>query len=107
MGGIRVGFVSTFNAAEGTATVTYPDRSNEVTGELLVLSPLGLPQKLTPGEMVLVLHLDSGSEEGVVVGGFSGSDSGASIRAQGGNLTFSDASGTATLGDILSKMEGD
>ncbi len=106
MGAIRVGFVSTFNASQGTATVTYPDRSNEVTGELLVFSPLGLPQTLTPGEMVLVVHLDSGTEEGVVIGGFSGSESGTSIRASGGSLTFSDSSGSTTLGKIISKLGG-
>ena len=61
---IRIGFVNSFNEAEGTATVNYPDRGNEVTGDLLVFSPLGLPQHLAVGEMVLVLHLDSGSEEG-------------------------------------------
>lgn len=104
MGGIRIGFVSSFNVNEGTATVTYPDRCNEVTGDLLVLSPLGLPQILIPGEMVLVVHLDSGSEEGVVIGNFSGADTGASISASDGNLKFSDASGTTTLGEIISKM---
>lgn len=106
MGGIRVGFVSTFNSAEGTATVTYPDRCNEVTGDLLVLSPLGLPQTLKPGEMVLVVHLDSGTEEGVVIGGFSGTESGASISVSGGNLMLSDSSGSTTLGKIISKLGG-
>ena len=107
MGGIRVGFINSFNAAEGTATVIYPDRCNEVTGELLVLSPLGLSQILIPGEMVLVVHLDSGSEEGVVIGGFSGVDAGASISTSGGNLKFSDSSGTTTLGEIINKMGDD
>ena len=104
---IRIGFVNSFNEAEGTATVNYPDPGNEVTGDLLVFSPLGLPQHLAVGEMVLVLHLDSGSEEGVVLGGFSGAESGASVKVSGGRLSFSDASGSATLGEILSEMGGD
>lgn len=78
-----------------------------MTGDLLVFSPLGLPQHLAVGEMVLVLHLDSGSEEGVVLGGFSGAESGASVKVSGGRLSFSDASGSATLGEILSEMGGD
>lgn len=107
MGGIRIGFVNSFNETDGTATVRYPDRCDEVTGDLLVLSPLGLPQYLEIDEMVLVVHLDSGIEEGVVIGGFLGSDSGVSIRALGGNLNFSDISGSTTLSEILSEMEDD
>lgn len=68
MGDIRIGFVNSYNDAEGTATIRYPDRGNEVTGEMLVLCPQGKKQKLEPEQMVLVAHLSSGPEDGVVLG---------------------------------------
>lgn len=43
MGGIRIGFVNSFNEADGTATVRYPDRCDEVTGDLTVAVPIRTP----------------------------------------------------------------
>ena len=52
--GLRIGFVSSYNAAAGMASVYYPDRMGEVTGELPVFSPCGLVQVLQKGDAVLV-----------------------------------------------------
>lgn len=98
----RVGFINSYNASEGTATVRYPDRGNEVTGDLMVFAPLGMQQDLEKDQMVLVIHLDSGSEEGVVIGGFEGS--GATIKTTGGHMSFRDSSGSTTLQNIINKL---
>lgn len=97
--GARVGFVSSYNATEGTAAVHYPDRLNEVTDQLPVLAPFGVKQVLKKGQMVLVIHLDNASEAGVVIGGI---DCGAAaIDGAGGSLRFSDNAGAVTVSEII------
>lgn len=102
MGGNRIGFVSSFDEANGTASVYYPDRNDQVTGQLPVFAPFGCMQKLKKDQMVLVAHLDSGSEGGIVMGPVSGS--GAAIEGSGNSLTFKDSSGTVTLAQIKAKL---
>lgn len=63
---IRLGKVSSVNYASGTVRVVYHDRDDSVTREIPMLSnEYAMPE---PGDMVLVLHLSSGAEAGVVLG---------------------------------------
>ncbi len=103
--GLRIGFVSSYNAAAGMASVYYPDRMGEVTGDLPVFSPCGLVQVLQKGDAVLVLHLSNGGEAGIVLGSYSvrGDVPGAGILVDGGMLTLKDASGSIPLSRIIAK----
>ena len=65
---VRVGRISTINYEEGTARVIYTDRDNSVTRELPFLSSeYNMPKK---GDQVLVVHISSGEEAGVIIGKF-------------------------------------
>lgn len=101
-----MGFVSSYNAATGMASIYYPDRCHEVTSELPVLAPFGLLQQLNKDDPVFVLHLPNGTESGVVLGGYSvdGDVPAAACFADGNNLVLRDSSGTTTLRDILSRL---
>lgn len=104
--GIRMGFISSYNTATGMASIYYPDRCHEVTSELPVLAPFGLLQQLNKDDPVFVLHLSNGAETGVILGGYSvdGDVPAATISTDGSNLILQDASGTTTLGNILSRL---
>ncbi len=96
----RIGYVSTFNQAEGTASVYYPDRTGEVTNPLPVFTPCGVSIHLNKGDMVLVSYLDNGAA--VVMGTFAGNGMPAEgILAKGGSLTFRDSSGSISVADLL------
>lgn len=103
--GPRIGFVSTYNAEKGTASVYYPDRCHEVTAELPVFMPCGLVQMLEKGDMVLVLHLTNGSEAGIVLGKYIAETSSprAAITVSGDQILFRDRSGSISLGEIIAK----
>ena len=65
---IRIGRISSVNYAEGTARVVYTDRDNSVTMELPLLSyEYSMPKV---DDLVLVLHLPTGGEAGVILGKF-------------------------------------
>lgn len=104
--GIRMGFINSYNAATGMATIYYPDRTGQVTSEMPVLAPFGLLQQFHKEDPVFVLHLSNGAEMGVILGGYSvdGDVPAAAISTDGSNLILKDASGSTTLGNILSRL---
>ena len=103
--GLRIGFVSSYNAGTGMASVHYPDRIGEVTRELPVFSPCGLLQVLRKGGAVLVLHLSNGGAAGIVLGSYSvsGDVPGAGIIVDGGQMTLKDSTGAIPLSRIIAK----
>lgn len=105
MDGIRIGFVSAYDAGTGTASIYYPDRCHEVTDNLPVFSPFGLIQTLNKGEAVLVLHLSNGQEAGIIIGTYSsdGDVPEAGLQINGGNLILKDSSGSISLREIIAK----
>ncbi len=104
---IRIGFVSSFDASSGKASIYYPDRSGTVTQKLKVFAPLGCKQTLSKDDQVLVLHLSNGSEAGVVIGKLI--DGNASVNASGGALaltangeiSLSGSAGSITLSELI------
>ena len=104
-GGNRIGFISSYDPATGMAAVYYPDRNQEVTGELPVFAPFGLQQELKKGDAVLVLHLSDGGGAGIVLGGYSvpGSVPAAGITIAGGDMVLKDKNGSVSLRDIISR----
>jgi hypothetical protein len=105
--GIRVGYISTYNAEAGTATIYYPDRSNDVTAELPIFSPCGLLQVLKKGDQVLVLHLPTGSAAGFIMGEClsDGDVPKTSVYADNDSLTLKDPDGVITLRQVIALME--
>lgn len=69
MGDIRAGKVSSVEYETGMVKVTYPDKNNEVTASLSLLSYGGEYSMPCIGDNVIVLHLSNGSSRGVVLGG--------------------------------------
>lgn len=101
---IRMGYVSTFDAASGMCSVVYPDRNAETaTSEMPVFLPFGIGQKLKKDDAVLVVHLSNGSEVGIVIGAFaqSGETPGTSISTESGDITFSLPAGSITVSDLI------
>lgn len=98
---IRIGFVSSFDPSTGMASIYYPDRGEKgtVTRMMKVFAPLGCSQVLLKDDQVLVLHLSNGSEAGIVIGKLM--SGGASIAAQGGDITFAGSPGSITLSDLI------
>lgn len=127
MDSIRVGTVSSVNAAAGTVKVFYEDRGDGATGDMPYASFGGMYKMPKKGDMVVVLHLENGASAGIVMGGFwngtnkppiSGETAfwmdlaaGAFIKAMGGNITISGSSitlsggGTITVADIIKKLD--
>jgi len=99
MQGIRIGFISSYDAATGEASVFYPDLALTVTQKLKVFAPLGCKQTLMKDDQVLVLHLSNGSEAGIIIGKIV--DGGAGITAAGGELALTGAAGSITLSDLI------
>lgn len=65
---LRVGKISSFNCKDGTARVTYEDKSGETTPELPFLAWEYWMPKI--GDQVLVGHLSNGSSRAVILGPF-------------------------------------
>lgn len=63
---LRIGKVSSINYQKGTARVTYEDRGKDTTVEFPFLAVEYLMPKV--GDQVLVAHLSSGSQAGVILG---------------------------------------
>jgi len=103
---IRIGFVNSYNAETGMASIYYPDRCREVTDDLPIFAPFGLMQTLNKHDAVFVLHLSNGSEAGLILGSYSvdGDTPEAEISVNDGELTFRDRSGSATLRDIIERI---
>jgi phage baseplate assembly protein gpV len=64
---IRVGVVSSVNSSTGSARVTFSDRSNLVSSELLVMK---YAWPVEPGEHVLCIFLPTGNAAGFVLGAY-------------------------------------
>ena len=79
---VRIGFVSSFDAGSGTASIYYPDRSGMVTQKMKIFAPFGCRQTLAKDDQVLVLHLSNGGEAGVIIGKIA--DGGLLCRDKGG-----------------------
>ena len=102
---IRMGYVSTFDAASGMCSVVYPDRNAETaTSKMPVFLPLGVGQKLKKDDAVIVVHLSNGSEVGIVIGAFAqqGDAPGTMISSESGDISFSAAAGTITMSQLIS-----
>ncbi len=65
---IRIGRVSSVNAARGMISVTYPDLDGSTTGEFPVFSFTDEYKMPSVGSEVLVLHLSNGQSAGIVLG---------------------------------------
>lgn len=102
---IRVGFISSYSAETGMASIYYPDRQAEVTADLPVLAPFGVLQTLSKGDAVLVAHLSNGGEAGIVLGSYSveGDIPEAGISVSDGKLILRDTSGSISLEKIIAK----
>ena len=101
---IRMGYVSTYDAASGMCSVIYPDRNAETaTSKMPVFLPFGIGQKLKKDDAVIVVHLSNGSEVGIVIGAFAqqGEASGTAISTESGDITFSGSAGSITLSDLI------
>lgn len=99
--GARIGFVSSYDAGTGMASVYYPARSGDTSAMMPVFTPFGSCQKLEKGDMVLVIKLDDGSS--VIIGSFSGGDAApaAQVIVSSGNMTLKDNSGSVTVAKII------
>jgi len=67
---IRIGKVSSVNAAAGMVRVTYPDKDDSVTAELPVFSFTGEYRMPEVGSQVLVAHLSNGTAAGICLGAY-------------------------------------
>ena len=101
---IRMGYISSFDASAGMASVVYPDRdATAATSKMPVFLPFGVGQKLQKDDAVLVVHLSNGSEVGIVLGAFAqeGEAPGTSIASNGGDITFSAAAGSISVSQLI------
>ena len=102
---IRIGRVSSYDEATGTASIYYPDRGATATDTFPVYSPNGTKQILKKDQLVLVAHLSDDANAAVVLGGFSAlgnvpgtvvtADNGFSV-ATGGSVSIN-SSGSASI----------
>lgn len=101
---IRMGYVSTFDAASGMCSVVYPDRNAETaTSKMPVFLPFGVGQKLNKDDAVIVVHLSNGSEVGIVIGAFAqqGAAPGTMISTESGDIKFTASAGMITLSQLI------
>ncbi len=122
-GGIRIGKVSKIDYATGMISVVYTDRDASVTALLPSVNFGGKYKMPAIGSMVLVAHLSTGAEGGVVIGNYwnKGNTPGVSgagvcrdelgsspgeayIEYDGSDITFKSPAGTLTLGEIIQKL---
>lgn len=116
---VRVGQVSRINYDFGMVAVTYPDREDCVTQELpcLAAGEFNMP---AVGDCVAVIHLSSGTEGGICLGTITSEKQmpkvngkgnfykklgAASMQTVAGSLSFSDASGSISIAEILAMKE--
>lgn len=120
-----IGRVSKVNYEDGTVRVTYPERDGMVTDDLPMLALSGEYRMPAVGDEVIVTHLSSNRNFGVVLGRYWGSgnvpaESGkglflkeigtapgeAYIKCEGDEITFHDKNGSVTLAEIISALGG-
>lgn len=120
---IRTGKISSVNYKSGMVTVTYPDKADSVTAEIPCLTAGEYNMPLV-GEQVAVIHLSTGTEDGICLGAVSSENQKPEVTGKGnfhkklgtaemqtinGKLSFSDSTGTVSIEDILEmkkKIEG-
>lgn len=101
---IRMGYVSTYDAASGMASIYYPDRDSEsATSKMPVFAPFGIAQVLKKDDEVMVFHLSNGTEVAVVMGTYTAEDEShkVTIRVENEDIRFSAANGIITLSEII------
>lgn len=125
---IRIGRISSINVAAGLVRVTYPDLDNSVTAEIPLFNANGEYKMPKVGSNCLVVHLSNGQSAGICLGGYWSdadvppetganvfrkdmiggylADRGGAVELHGGTLTFSDQSGSITLGEIIRHIRG-
>ena len=99
---IRIGKVSSVNAADGMVRVTYPDKDNSVTAELPVFSFTGEYRMPEVGSQVLVVHLSNGTAAGIVLGNYWNKSAPPPVNSGfykdlGGNAYMECSGGTLTI----------
>lgn len=103
MAGARIGFISSYDAGTGMASVYYASRG-DTSAMIPVFSPFGATQDLKKDDMVLVEHLEDGSA--VILGGFAGeAPSAASFSVAGGTMTIRDESGAVTVSQLVQAVK--
>lgn len=121
MQNIRVGYVSSVNAAAGTIRVAYGSSADGDSDEMPYFSFGGIYKMPSKGQMVLSLHMENGSSSGIVLGMFwngknpppvSGDNAfwmdlaaGAFLKAMGGNVTLKGSSITLSAGKTITVDE--
>lgn len=100
MDNIKVGKVSSFDAASGMASV-YFENTGQTTGKMPVFAPFGAKQMLKKDDMVLVAMV--GNSKGIVIGGYTaaGGTSMAGIEEKNGGLVLKDSSGSISVDTLL------
>lgn len=120
---IRIGRISSINAAKGFVRVTYPDMDNSVTSEIPLFNMNGEYKMPKVGSNCLVVHLSNGQSAGICLGGYWSdadkppetgenifrkdmvggylADRGGAVELHGKTLTFSDQSGSISLSEII------
>jgi hypothetical protein len=102
--GARIGFISSYDAKTGMASVYYPARSGDTTAMIPVFTPFGINAELKKDEMVLVEHLDDGSA--VILGAFAGEQApAAQISQSDGSMILKDASGSVTVAQLVQAVK--
>jgi phage baseplate assembly protein gpV len=127
---IRIGKVSSVDAAAGMVKVVYTDRDGATTKALPVFSFTGEYKMPEVDQYVLVAHLSNGSEAGVVLGSFWNNARKSAATGKGvfrkelaskqgeaflqykdgtleihaDNIKLVSAAGTRTLAEIISKL---
>jgi phage baseplate assembly protein gpV len=121
MDGIRIGLVSSVNAAAGKVRVAYTDSATGDSAEMPYFSFGGIYKMPQKGQMVLCLHLSNGSSSGIVLGMFwndvnkppvSGENdfwmdlaAGAMLKAASGAVTLKGSSITLQAGSSITVDE--
>ena len=124
---IRIGRISSINPAQGLVRVTYPDMDSSVTSEIPLFNMNGEYKMPKVGSNCLVVHLSNGQAAGICLGGYWSeedvppetgadifrkdmiggylADRGGAVELHGGTLTFSDRTGSITLGEIIRRIK--
>ena len=101
---VRIGYVSAYDEAAGTASVYYPDRDGQTTVQMPVLQPFGLKQTLKKDMAVIVVHLSNGGEAAVVLGAY-GEDTKSGVKTEdGAELFLYNAVYTTTLTNLMETL---
>lgn len=115
---VEFGYINTVNSVAGTASVNFKSRK-VISGEMQIFAPAGEYYMPKQGDQVVVIRTGRGASDGVILGGFwneknpppvsSGvykdMGNGASIKQSEGTITFTDAGGSISVGEIISRLK--